>query len=436
MWLVPRDTRGHTRRTYVPPPVRAALVRWYMGEGSEADHRASVTVVVKAREAERWIACDCLGEEADPPLLSPAYLSEAETYYLRRLTAEGRPEHRHDCPFHRDQAPPRLRERAAAASARSLVEPDGFFEVLRLAPEKLAQDPGKADPDDRSRGSAVPRLAGLLWRLMTQAGVNTIPALERSEGDRRTMAGEFARLRAAAERIEIAPGIALARHLYTHVEPFERGQVFARLRRAAPDWPDGHAPQAFLLLYATGVSGHTLTLAERRTLTLRNRVQHAGVNARSIGPPFLALVAVGEHNPRAGYDALRGYAQPVQSAGAFVAVDSAPERMLADAIARLRYRLRRHAIDLSGRRMLFNAMTRDGLARADFVLSLADRRTGELFDLPVVVTGSSDGAHRDAKRRQAEQLARLGEVLRLDRDTIEQGGLAQAIADRLAIDLG
>ena len=435
MWLVPRQTRGRARRTLVPPPVRAALVRWYVGKGSEADHRASVIAVVKAREAERWFACDCLGVDVDPPLLSPAYLSEAETYYLRRLTAEGRPEHRDDCPFQRDAAPPRLREGAAVAT-RPVVEPDGWFEALRLAPEKLAQAPDDTDPDDRSRGAPVPRLAGLLWRLMVQAGVDTIPPLEADSGDARTMASEFGRLRGAAERIALAPGVMLARHLYTHVEPFERSQVFARLRRAAPDWPAGHAPQAFLLLYATRVSGHVLTLAGDRSLTLRNRIQHAGIHARGVGGPLLVLVAVGEHNPRHGYDALRGYAQPIQAANAFVPVESAAERLFADAAGRLRYRLRRQAVSLTARRALFDVPTPDGFARADFVLNLADRRTGELVELAVVVTSFDDPAHREAKHRQAAQLSRAHEVLRLDAAGIAGGGLAEAIAKRLRIRLG
>lgn len=113
MWLVPRHSRGLSQRTPVPEVVRNALVRWYEGEGSEADHRASVTMVVKARTHEQWIACDCAGDNEPPSLMSPAYLSEAETYYLRRLTSrrQRRPEHLPECPFFREQAPQRVREK-------------------------------------------------------------------------------------------------------------------------------------------------------------------------------------------------------------------------------------------------------------------------------------------------------------------------------------
>lgn len=308
MWLVPRDTRGLTSRSPVPDVVREALVRWYTGEGEDSDHRASVIMVVKARDHHQWIACDCLGEGTDPPLLSPAYLSEAETYYLRRLTSirQRRPEHDVDCPFFREQAPPRIREKATA-TPRTINEPDGLFSAHRLAPEKLAQLPDDSEPDDRTRGVAIPRLARLLWQLMEMAQVNVVEPLEVGEPRTTSMASEFAAMRAAAERVQIAPGIPLARHLYTHIDPYERGIVFAKLREAAKKWPTEHAPQAFLLLYAIDVSGSTITLAEGRELIVKNRIRHIGVHQRHIGPPYLVLAVVGEHNPREGYACLRAY---------------------------------------------------------------------------------------------------------------------------------
>src|SRR3546814_9698069 len=99
----------------------------------------------QARIGERWIACDGLSADAPPPILTPAFLSEAETYYLRRLTSTDRPEHHPDCPFFRDQATNRLSEVRTHESAAD--PPMGYFEVLRPAPEKLAQKP---DEDSRS----------------------------------------------------------------------------------------------------------------------------------------------------------------------------------------------------------------------------------------------------------------------------------------------
>ena len=181
MWLVPRHSRGLSLRTDVPIVVRDALVRWYEGEGTDADHRASVTMVVKARTHGQWIACDCLGGETPPPLMSPSYLSEAETYYLRRLTStrQKRPEHLTDCPFYREQAPQRFREKRSAIPS-TIDEPHGLFNAHRLAPEKLAAMPDDSEPDDRTRGVAIPRLARLLWLLMEMAHVNVVDPLDSS----------------------------------------------------------------------------------------------------------------------------------------------------------------------------------------------------------------------------------------------------------------
>jgi len=56
MWLIPRHSQGLTNRTSVPAVLHAALVRWYTGEGSDSDHRASVTLIVKARSHRQWCA--------------------------------------------------------------------------------------------------------------------------------------------------------------------------------------------------------------------------------------------------------------------------------------------------------------------------------------------------------------------------------------------
>lgn len=437
MWLVPRDTPGLTGRTDVPAVVREALVRWYEGVGSEADHRASVTLVVKARDHRRWLACDCLGASTMPPLLSPAFLTEAETYYLRRLTSQGRnrPEHLTACPFHRPQAPQRFRERATAVP-RGIAEPDGYFSALGLAAEKLAQAPDDADLDDRSRGVAIPRLARLLWRLMDDAGVNVLDALPETGGNDRSLSSELGRLRLAAERLAIAPGIPLRSHLYTHVEPLERGQVYARLRAAALGWPDGHAPQAFLALFAHDVSGATVTLAAGKRLEIANRVQHAGIHRRGIGGPLIVFVLVGELNPRDGYAALRAYAQPIASAGLLIPVQSAAEREVVARLARLQYRLRRRFVALSVRKPLFDTMTRLGPRRPDLALSLRDHRTGELYDAALVVADAGDPDEAALKAAQARDLAELGAAISVDADAVARGDVERAIAARLDLDLG
>jgi hypothetical protein len=171
MWLIPRNSDGcGGGRISLPALVKEALVRWYIGQGSRADEDAGIMLVQQARIGERWIACDCLDDGEAPPILTPAFLSEADTYYLRRLTSAKRPEHRTNCPFFREQATNRLSEvRTHDSAAEPLI---GYFEVLRPAPENLAQRPETDATDDRTRQGSIPRLARLLWRLMALSGLN------------------------------------------------------------------------------------------------------------------------------------------------------------------------------------------------------------------------------------------------------------------------
>src|SRR3546814_10338397 len=96
-------------------------------------------LVQQARIGEKWIACDCLQSGESPPILTPAFLSAAETYYLRRLTSTDRPEHHPDCPFFREPATNPLSELHTHDSA---ADPQmGYFELLRPAQDTLAQKP-------------------------------------------------------------------------------------------------------------------------------------------------------------------------------------------------------------------------------------------------------------------------------------------------------
>ncbi|EJU09336.1 hypothetical protein LH128_29489, partial [Sphingomonas sp. LH128] len=74
MWLVHRDTDG-TGGNRIPlrHELQQALVRWYIGEGTETDEKAGIMLVQQARIGQRWIACGCLGADMPPPILTPAY---------------------------------------------------------------------------------------------------------------------------------------------------------------------------------------------------------------------------------------------------------------------------------------------------------------------------------------------------------------------------
>ena len=427
MWLVPRHSSGIALRTAVPQSVQCALIRWYKGEGTEADHRASRTLVVKARHANQWIACNCRGEEAKPPLLSPSYLSEAETYYLRRLTSQGqsRPEHLTECPFFREQAPQRIREKTSD-TPREISHPKDFFSAHKRAPEKLAQGPNGIEVDDRTRGVAIPRLARLLWLILERAETHVVPYLPATGSGPSGLYHEFRRVQRATRGLEVAPGIPLAEHLYTHVDAIGSLQARNKLERVAGSWPAAHAPQAFALLYANDISGSDAYLADDYVLSVANRVQHAG-NKHDIAGPYLVLVLVAEHSPDVGYIALRAFAQPIVSAPFFIPVNTAAEREVARQLLRLRYYFRKRGIALGFERHLFDVPTKAGMARPDFSLHLLDTNTGELVQTTIYIT--KEGTNPDPRLQEARAMEELGEVLILN--SAEEIDLQSYITRRL-----
>ena len=363
MWLVTKGARNGAGGTVIEPALAETLRIWYSGVGDHRDEEPSLLLVRHARQNKLWLACDCQGDGA-APMLSPALLTEADTYYLRRLTGHNRAEHRLDCPFFREQA--MTSERSERAPARNT--PDGFFAVLKPAPLALAQAP---DEDARPRDSAshgTPRLAKLLWRLLELSGRASLPAVETAE---RTIAAEFAAIRAMAERIPVAPGIPLARVLFTHPRDWESKRVFAVLRELAKSWPQGHEPQAFLLVFARRIHEHSIETSDG-LIDIATRVRHPGTREQPISGPDLTLVAIGNHPDVRGYAAQRAWAQPVHNGHRFIPVDRNFDREIIDTLIAARRMLAGEGIALSATKPLFDRMTPDGEVRPSWLVTLKD----------------------------------------------------------------
>ena len=430
MWLIHRDTDGNSRdRIQLPTPLREALVRWYVGEGSHQDEQAGVTLVQNARIGQRWIACGCLGAGEAPPILTPAYLSEAETYYLRRLTSTKRPEHRPDCPFFRDQATNRISE--VRSHNTPTDPPSGFFEVLRPAPEKLAQRPEDDSLDDRTRNASTPRLARLLWRLLHSAGCNEIAPL--GLGEEWSIGQEFAALGRAAAKIEIAPGIELARAFWTHTRPLEAGVVYGTLRALTPKWPKTHAPQGFVALYAQAIKGKEIHVPDGDPITIATRVQSPSIRGNHISGPFIVLVVAGEYPEAKGYAPLRAYAQPIHSGRMFVPVESDFERKTLKAILAAQRELHGQRVDLAIGKPLFDTMTPNGPCRPDFMLEARSRVTGEMKMLVVEAMGFDSADYEAAKAVTHPRMKSLGELVTIDPSDMERGVAALKILRTLDI---
>lgn len=430
MWLIDRYGEGlGGPRIPLPAPVRAALVRWYAGGNSRADEEAGIMLVQQARVGEKWIACDCLGGDCSPPILLPVFLSEAETYYLRRLTGSGRAEHIPDCPFFRDQATNRISQVRNPGTPAD--PPAGYFEALRPAPEKLAQRPDEDSSDDRTRNASLPKLARLLWRLVNVSGLNVIAPIS-AEPPERSISAEFRKLSAAAARIEIAPGIELGRALWTHAQALESKRAYACIRELSRTWPRGHAPQGFLTIFSQEVRGATIYPADSDPIRVANRVQSPSVRDNPVKGPFLVIVLIGQYPEARGLAPLRAYAQPIFSGNRFVPVESEFERSTLRGLLGTRSAFAREGIDIAIEKPVFDTLTPLGACRPDFLLEARSRRTGEIRQLVVEATGFLSDEHRAAKISRHPKLASIAPVVCISPEDLETGRVGSILARRLA----
>lgn len=422
MWLVDRGGRGH-QRIPIDPLVRDALVRWYIGKGNHHDEEAGVVLVEQARLGDMWIACDCLGAQVAPPLMTPAYLSEAETFYLRRLTGPGRPEHRLDCPFFHAQAAPG--HMATADPVRPVDRPEGYFSVLKSAPVRLARAP-EDSAGGRVRQPHIPRLARLMWRLIDLAGRNQ--AMLSPSGER-GIASEFAAIQQAAGHIEVAPGVELARVLWTHGSAFRHRRVYAGIRALASRWPRGHAPQGFLLLFANGIEGNIIHAAGCDPIEVATRIQHPSIHGTPVAGPYLALIVIGELPQVKGYAPLRAYAQPIYSGQRFIPVDSDFERTVLRDLLRIQHRLDEHRYDSAITKPLFDIQTPAGNCRPDFIIETYSRETGENRIAIVEAMGFDTDAYHDAKAITHPRMEKIAPVIDINDTDLRDGTLQARLLD-------
>ena len=286
--------------------------------------------------------------------------------------------------------------------------PDEFFAVLKPAPIALAQAPAMDSETHERASHGTPRLAKLLWRLLEASGRTTIPAIESAE---RTIAGEFAAIRRAAEHIEVAPGIELARVLFTHPRDWQSRRAFAVLRELAPRWPKGHEPQAFLLVFARGIHEQSIETSDG-TIEIATRVRHPGTRETPIAGPELALVVIGNHPDVRGYAAQRAWAQPVHNGQRFMPIERDFDRMVVDALLVARRILVKDGIALTAAKSMFDRITPEGMARPDWHIVLESRGQA------VSIVLSTEIRQRDEVERKA--LGFLGALIDVDADRIER----------------
>jgi len=430
MWLVRRsDPRPGAQSISVSEA--AALRAAYEGSADSDQTESALALFRKARDGGLWLACGCRADEGVYPLSSPAYLTTAGTYYLRRLTGEARPNHAEGCLF-RFERPQRGIGVSAPMRSAVVTAPSGLFSVL--TPEYGSHVAGQ--PRSCSAAAKIspapPRLARQLWRLMAMARLNRLGPVQRSP--KPSIKLEFASLRETAERVDVYPGTALARVLATHPGDYHSKRLFARIRAAKKQWKEEAPLQGFLLLYAHDIKGKSLLFDGADPIEIEGELLRGAAGPPPARGPYLVLAVVGDHGALRGLAALRACAQPVYSGGQFVAVAGETERRVLKAINSARWSLARSrpALEISVEKPLFDIDTPDGPARPDFIVDVVDGETGEIRTRIVDVMDAEARGGLAAKSGAHAAIAHLGEAMTVDPSEIEDASrLARRVGDFL-----
>lgn len=236
---------------------------------------------------------------------------------------------------------------------------------------------------------------------------------------------EFARITNVAGKLEIAPGIDLARALWTHPDALRSRRVYGALRALAVRWPQGHAPQAFLALFAHSISGATVHVATGPAITLANRVQGPFAKGNKVDGPYLVLAVVGQYRQSRGFAPLRGYAQPILSGRSFVPINSLFERSTLHALFTVAQRLELTGIEICIEKPVFDLETGLGSCRPSFLIEARTRATGESRQIAIEACVSD--AEAEARHLYRSRIQQLGTVIDIGPKDLAMGDLERLV---------
>jgi hypothetical protein len=434
MWICEKRHGGiEPTRAPIDDVARSTMVRWYTGRGDEADEKASLRLVQEVKLHRQWFACDCLGSERPPPLMAPAYLEMASTFYLRRLTGQNRPEHDRECPFYRSSFDYRLPH--VEHEPKPVRPVDGYLDSLKPLGQHLAQRPDETSLPAGAKPRGIPRLARILWTLLDRAELNCV-APDRG-GRPRSILGEFSRLRAGAEGLELAPDVAVTEYLWTHSRDLVSGKIYQHLESSAPRWPADHKPQCYLILFARSVSRHEIETTDGPVQVVEGVERpeagpvvtvegSIGRDDRKTSGPYLVILAIGEPLEGGAYQPVRAFAQPIVSGHYFVPVEQAVERVLFESLREAQLKLADRGKRIGIIKPLFDLDTPAGPCRPQFLLQAGSGKQKTF--MPIEMVDEDDEAEDQRSMLRATRMTHLGTVLEIPLQAVDARA---AIADQI-----
>ncbi len=419
------------------PAEEEALRAVKAGKADETQHTACLAMLNAARDADRWILCDCREEEGQWPVIVPVRRTRA------RFALSNRPDteepHAGDCVFARGETGNR-----AGGGARPAVF-DDMFDPFPDG-ETFAEDEPAPAAGDRwgfaglSHGRPPRTVSAMLHTLTDAARLNMLAVADGFSSERQWLA----EIERAAGAFRLAPGVPMPAFLFTDPADWRSGEVARKLEAAEPDWPERHKPFALLCWTARDVDGTGINRAHPRLgqVEVRSRVAAPEVGRNRVPGPWLFLGLVARSEDSRQWECLRARAQPVVSTLCPVPVDSHAERRALGTLRRLVHSLENDpglreklggAVRAELEKPLFRFETAGGPCLPDFLLTVtrpggrghtpgrpgprgADGRydPGGVARYVVEVMGFDDAEYESGKVDMHRRMRTLGRLFRME----------------------
>lgn len=402
----------------------AALTAVWLDRATARQKRVYADLLDSARQDNRWIACDCGGDEEAqlrrPPVLM---IRRQETGSIDVYRPSNRPEHADSCPFRVTQEEHRHRRDRATRQRESAINPDEMPTLLGTDPLRVRvprKEPALHDLQQPSQTKSDSLFKILAW-LIEKSGVNVCSA-----SPLRAME-QWQAIEDLAKRTKLGSTTTLDTLLMRGTAWLLENKYQRAFYAITKKTPPGHRPVAYILMVAdqlarrndggTDVSTHQWVTvpgqATKQRLTVElvfpGEIRFPASDTDHAKAPFLVLLKVAQSNngkPRLS----RGVAQPIVSSTNLYPVDSDQERKTYLKLIQTGAVHLRKGGFFEVEKPVQGRKTAKGICRPDFLVRRAE--THSVADTLVIETmGYSDSEYRLRKLENMALMRLLGDQL-------------------------
>jgi hypothetical protein len=401
MWLVKRSSLQKVR--IIPDEIKTALRRYFIENQliSSYQKQAALKLLQEAHENGYWLACDCLANVAEPPLM---YVRRFETGQLSLVRMPNRTAHLATCGFKFTENP--VYSHAKSSGQIKSWDKTSALNLHHTLQTELVAAVEKTDETSKATAShRIPRLGRLLYTLLQEARLTKIKA------NMPNISEQFNLFKKLASQYFLANKIAMTDFLWTF--PTQTGFAAVQLKNSQSQWPDAIRPYGIFILLVERFENNIAYCAARGELISielnGNLVFSSGRLSESSGP-FLLIATFTDAAARPGsFVMMNGFAIPVYANYLLVPVESNYERRVLQKLLQLIQVFRKKDVTLIVEKPLFDIAVKGSSVidscRPDFLLKTKEKT------IVLEVMGSEEEAYQERKLRTHSIMERLGPLL-------------------------